>query len=75
MNLQNRILSREGRLWAYGVVVAGLLVLAGYDIVSDAQVGLWVTLASAALGIGGAGLAAANVPPKDAYVGQHRKGE
>ena len=75
MTLKNHILSREARLWAYGVIVAGLLVLAGYDIVSDTQVGLWVTLASAALGIGGAGLAAANVPPKEAYVGKHRLDE
>ena len=58
------VLSRPARLWVYGIVIAGLGVLVGYDVIAGGQAELWQTLAMAALGIGGAGLATANVPPK-----------
>ena len=59
------VLSRPTRLWVYGIVIAGLGVLVGYDVIADGQAALWQTLAMAALGVGGAGLATANLPPKD----------
>ena len=62
--MKDHILSREARKWAYGVVVAALLVIGGYEIVTEGQVALWTTLAAAILGISGSGLAAANLPPK-----------
>lgn len=68
--MKDQILSREARKWAYGVVVAALLVIGGYEIVTEGQVALWSTLAAAILGISGSGLAAANLPPKD-YSGDH----
>ena len=67
--MKDHILSREARKWAYGVVVAALLVIGGYEIVTDGQVALWTTLAAAILGISGSGLAAANLPPRS---GEHR---
>ena len=63
--MKDHILGREARKWAYGVVVAALLVIGGYEIVTEGQVALWSTLAAAILGISGSGLAAANLPPKD----------
>ena len=68
--MKDHILSREARKWAYGVVVAALLVIGGYEIVTEGQVALWSTLAAAVLGISSSGLAAANLPPKDHS--QHR---
>ena len=68
--MKDHILSREARKWAYGVVVAALLVIGGYEIVTEGQVALWSTLAAAVLGISGSGLAAANLPPKGQS--QHR---
>ena len=65
------VLSRPTRLWVYGIVIAGLGVLVGYDVIADGQAELWQTLVMAALGIGGAGLATVNVPPKDG-TGAHR---
>ena len=59
------VLSRPTRLWLYGIVIAGLGVLVGYDVIVDGQAELWQTLVMAVLGIGGAGVAVANVPPKD----------
>ena len=70
--MRDHILSRQARVWAYGVVIAALLVIGGYEILDEGQIGMWSTLAAAILGIGGSGLAVANVPPKD-YEGQHRK--
>ena len=49
--MKDHILSREARKWAYGVVVAALLVIGGYEIVTEGQVALWTTLAAAVLGI------------------------
>ena len=65
------VMSRPTRLWVYGIVIAGLGVLVGYDVIADGQAELWQTLVMAALGIGGAGLATVNVPPKDG-TGAHR---
>lgn len=70
--VSDRLLSREGRLWVYGVVIAALFVIAGYEIIDEGQVGLWSTLAASLLGVGGTSLAVANVPPK---TGQHRLDE
>lgn len=69
MNDGREVLSRPTRLWVYGIVIAGLGVLVGYDVVADGQAELWQTLVMAALGVGGAGLATVNVPPKDAGPG------
>lgn len=63
--MKDHILSREKRKWVYGIIVAGLLVAAGYGIITQEHVELWLLLASAVLGLSGAGLASANLPPKD----------
>ena len=68
-NEGREVLSRPTRLWVYGIVIAGLGVLVGYDVIAGGQAQLWQTLAMAALGVSGAGLATANVPPKS---GKHR---
>ena len=64
-NNGREVLSRPTRLWLYGIVIAGLGVLVGYDVLSDGQAEMWQTLVMAVLGIAGAGVATANVPPKD----------
>lgn len=68
-NNGREVLSRPTRLWLYGIVIAGLGVLVGYDVLADGQAELWQTLVMAVLGITGAGVATANVPPKDAGPG------
>lgn len=64
MNMDN-VTSREFRKWLYGVVIAALMVIGGYEIIDEGQIGLWTTLAASILGIGGSGLALANLTPKD----------
>ena len=65
-NAGHEVLSRPTRLWIYGIVIAGLGVLVGYDVIVDGQAELWQTLVMAVLGITGAGVATVNVPSKDA---------
>lgn len=70
-NNGREVLSRPTRLWLYGIVIAGLGVLVGYEFIQDGQAELWQTLVMAVLGITGAGVATANVPPKHG-AGEHR---
>lgn len=63
-------LSEKNRSWLYGIVVAVLPILAVYGLVTQDQIGQWLTLAAALLGTASAGLAQANVPG-----GKHRKPE
>jgi hypothetical protein len=56
---QPPLLTPERRRWLYRVILAGLLVAAGYGLVTDQQVTLWVGLVTAFLGLG---VAERNVP-------------
>ncbi|WP_341258202.1 phage holin [Gordonia malaquae] len=48
----------------YAVVVAGLAALGVYGIVDPDQIAVWQPIVASLLGMGGAGLAVANVPRK-----------
>lgn len=39
------------RLWLYGLMAPVMAILVGYGVLSDAQASMWITLATAALGI------------------------
>lgn len=43
-------LTPQVRAWLYGICLAVIALLGAYGIISDAQVPLWITLASAILG-------------------------
>lgn len=49
------------RAYLYRVLSGGLAVLAGYDLVRDTDVPLWLALGGAMLGLG---VASANTPTK-----------
>lgn len=53
----------RNRKWLYGVTVAVLAVLAGYGVVSDDQVPLWLALAGAVLGIASPAMALGHMSP------------
>lgn len=60
----HRILTPEVRTWLYGVVSAGLAIIAAYGIISAEEVPLWLTLAAALLGLAGSATATAYRPTK-----------
>lgn len=65
MNIWHWINSREGRKWLYAVALAVLAILTAYDIIADEMAPLWINLIGAILGIGAAGMALNNLPPKE----------
>lgn len=60
MNWFNRARNRK---WLYGVTVAVLVILAGYGVISDDQVPLWLALAGAVLGIASPAMALGHMSP------------
>lgn len=71
--MSNFHLSESQRKWAYGVVIAGLAILAFYGIVNLEGVALWSVLAAAVLGIPSNALAAKHVGASpEAPGGKHR---
>lgn len=54
----------QARRYIYGVVAAAIPILVIVGVISEDQVQLWLTFAAAVLGLGSAGLAAPNTPPK-----------
>ncbi len=58
-------LNEQLRLRIYQILVALQALVVGYNVVEPEQATLWVNLISAALGLGGATLAAANTKKKD----------
>ena len=59
----------------YQVLTAVLPIAGFYGLISDSEVGLWLTLAAAILGAGGTALAARHIPDAPDYVGRNRSGE
>jgi hypothetical protein len=57
----DRFLSREIRVWVYGVTVVAMPLLVFYGVVEQSAAPLWI---AAAGGVLVPGLALANVPPK-----------
>lgn len=53
-----RILTPRRRRWAYGVAAAGLTAAAGYGLMTETEVALWLNLAGSVLFI----VAAGNTP-------------
>lgn len=53
----------RNRKWLYGVTVAVLAVLAGYGVISDDQVPLWLALVGAVLGIASPAMALGHMSP------------
>jgi hypothetical protein len=62
MHLNNIIRSPKTRAWVYGILIAAGPLLVFYGVFSEAELALWLGVASAALGNG---LALANTPVKD----------
>jgi hypothetical protein len=57
MDFLKRLPSPAARQWAYRVVLAAIPLLVVAGLIAPEQVGLWLALAAAVLGVGGAGLA------------------
>ncbi len=49
--------SAKNRKWFYGIALAVVAVLSGYDLLSDGQVAVWSGLLMAVFGIGAPALA------------------
>ena len=57
-----KILSPEGRKWLYGITIAVIAVLTGYDLITPDKAPLWLALAAALLGIVAPAVAIKHVP-------------
>lgn len=60
-----KIMSPKGRKYLYGVTIAVILVLTGYDIITADKAPLWLALAAAVLGIVAPAVAIKHVPAAD----------
>ena len=58
----DKILSPEGRKWLYGITIAVIAVLTGYDLITPDKAPLWLALAAALLGIVAPAVAIKHVP-------------
>lgn len=59
------ILSPTGRKWLYGITIAVIGVLTGYDVITDDKAPLWLALAAAVLGVVAPAVAIKHVPGKE----------
>ncbi len=57
--------SAKNRKWFYGIALAVVAVLSGYDLLSDGQVAVWSGLLMAVFGIGAPALALNNITPDE----------
>lgn len=75
----DKILSPEGRKWLYGITIAVIAVLTGYDLITTDKAPLWLALAAAILGVVAPAVAIKHVPntddPAPDYLDESAKGE
>lgn len=71
--------SPSARKWLYGVTIAVIAVLTGYDVITTDKAPLWLALAAAILGVVAPAVAIKHVPntddPAPDYLDESAKGE
>ena len=61
----DQILNPTNRKWLYGITIAVIAVLTGYDVITADKAPLWLALAAAVLGVVAPAVAIKHVPEAD----------